>query len=174
MNKTLLLNSSYEPLHAISWRRAVLLIHLGKADLLETDGHEIKTAKGTFPFPCVVRLRGRVPIRIKNIPFNRANVFMRDQYTCQYCGEVRPRNGLTFDHVLPRDKGGQTTWSNIVAACVKCNQDKGNKTVSEAGYSLRSRPRRPANRFWLIYGNRTDVPESWKPYLEGYLRAQHK
>jgi 5-methylcytosine-specific restriction endonuclease McrA len=99
------------------------------------------------------------------IRFSRANIYARDAFTCQYCGQAQPTEDLTFDHVLPRSAGGKTTWENIVTCCVPCNHGKANRTPQQAGMHLRRRPAKPR---WLpsvtVNIDRRHVPEEWRPY----------
>ena len=138
MSKVLVLNASYEPLNITSWRRAVVLLLKGKAEQLEHNGHYLYA---DFPLPTVIRLRQYVNVPYKEIPLTRRNVLERDRHACQYCS-YRGED-LTLDHVIPRSRGGGDTWENLVAACVRCNVKKGNRTPKEANMPLRSQPRRP-------------------------------
>ncbi|MGL5032169.1 MAG: HNH endonuclease, partial [Microcystaceae cyanobacterium] len=123
MGKVLVLNASYEPLNITSWRRAVVLLLKGKAEQLEHNGQFIYR---DFPIPTVIRLRYFVKVPYKEIPLTRRNLLERDRQTCQYCNYRGEE--LTLDHVMPRSRGGGDTWENLVAACVRCNVKKGNRT----------------------------------------------
>jgi 5-methylcytosine-specific restriction endonuclease McrA len=156
MLATLLLNASYEPLRVIPWHKAIVLALLQKADILETyEGVMVHSAHAEFPWPSVARLRTRVAWRNKSAKFNRKNVFRRDNYTCQFCGKHCEASHLTFDHVIPRALGGITVWSNIVTACIPCNQRKGGRTPQQAGMKLLSEPKDP--------GSQVDLPKVWNP-----------
>ncbi len=167
MSKVLLLNSSYEPLHICSWRRAIILLIKGKAEAVEKNG---KVVGGGLHLPLVIRLLYYVKIPHKDIPLTRRNVMHRDNYTCQYCGK---KNDLTIDHVIPRSRGGKDTWDNVTVACLRCNVSKGSRTPKEAGYELSSKPCRPFNfiHFELSKQNshvsRKDY-EQWRKYLYEY------
>ncbi len=164
MSKVLVLNASYEPLNITSWRRAVVLLLKGKAEQLEFTATEIYTA---FPLPTVIRLRYYVRVPYKEIPLTRRNVLERDDQTCQYCSYRG--DGLTLDHVVPRSRGGGDTWENLVAACVRCNVRKGNRTPDEASMPLRARPRRPYSslHFEIARYVRSGRNQEWKKYAIG-------
>jgi 5-methylcytosine-specific restriction endonuclease McrA len=145
MVATLLLNAGFEPVKVISWQRAVTLLVLGKAELLEAYEAEVRSASHSMDMPSVVRLRRGARGRgRKGVKFCRGNVYRRDEFTCQYCGARPGASRLTFDHVLPRSRGGLTEWSNIVTACTDCNRDKADRTPHEAGLTLARPPVRPA------------------------------
>lgn len=161
----LVLNASYEPLSVVSVRRALVLLLKEKAELLEAAEAVLRSEKEVFPWPLVIRLTYyvRIPRRL-GFPVSRRTVLARDHYTCQYCGARPVRSELTLDHVLPRARGGETVWENVVAACRRCNQRKGSRTPEEAGMRLLSRPRRPRYlAFALLTESRP--PEVWEKYL---------
>jgi 5-methylcytosine-specific restriction endonuclease McrA len=164
MSKVLVLNASYEPLNITSWRRAVVLLLKGKAEQLEHNGQYIYT---DFPLPSVIRLRHYVRIPYKEIPLTRRNVLERDRHTCQYCNYRGEQ--LTLDHVIPRSRGGGDSWENLVAACVRCNVKKGNRTPKEANMLLRSQPRKPYSslHFELVKHTRGDLNHEWRKYVIG-------
>jgi 5-methylcytosine-specific restriction endonuclease McrA len=164
MSKVLVLNASYEPLNITSWRRAVVLLLKGKAEQLEHNGHFIYT---DFPFPTVIRLRHFVKVPYKEIPLTRRNLLERDRHTCQYCNYRGEQ--LTLDHVIPRSRGGGDTWDNLVAACVRCNVNKGNRTPKEAGMPLSIQPRRPYSslHFELVKHTRGEHNQEWRKYVIG-------
>ncbi|NJL02852.1 MAG: HNH endonuclease [Spirulinaceae cyanobacterium RM2_2_10] len=164
MSKVLVLNASYEPLNITSWRRAVVLLLKGKAEQLEFRSTEIYTS---FPLPTVIRLRYYVRVPYKEIPLTRRNVLERDDQTCQYCSYRG--DGLTLDHVLPRSRGGGDTWENLVAACVRCNVRKGNRTPAEAHMPLNSQPRRPYSslHFEIARYVRSGRNQEWRKYAIG-------
>ena len=143
MSRVLVLNASFEPLSLISVQRAVVLLLREKAEAIENDVSKcLHSERISFPVPLVIRLVHYValPRRLK-IPLTRKTLLSRDEYMCQFCGSTT--GPLTIDHVLPRSRGGATSWENCVAACLRCNHRKGNKTPEEAGMHLRSRPKRP-------------------------------
>jgi 5-methylcytosine-specific restriction endonuclease McrA len=164
MVATLLLNAGFEPVKVISWQRAVTLLVLGKAELLEAYESEIRSASHSIEMPSVVRLRRGARGRMqKGVKFCRGNVYRRDGYTCQYCGARPGASRLTFDHVIPRSRGGLTEWTNIVTACSDCNRAKADRTPQEAGLSLARPPIRP---MYMSPVQAEDVQhDSWKGYL---------
>jgi 5-methylcytosine-specific restriction endonuclease McrA len=164
MGKVLVLNASFEPLNITSWRRAVVLLLKGKAEQLEHNG---KFLYKDFPLPSVIRLRQYVRVPYKEIPLTRRNILERDRNTCQYCD--RKGDQLTLDHVIPRSRGGGDTWENLVAACVRCNVKKGNRTPKEAGMILLFQPRRPHSslHFEIIKHTQDDRNQEWKKYVIG-------
>jgi 5-methylcytosine-specific restriction endonuclease McrA len=164
MGKVLVLNASYEPLNITTWKRAVVLLLKGKAEQLEHNGQYIYTG---FPFPSVIRLRQYVRVPYKEIPLSRRNIFERDRHTCQYCHYKGEQ--LTLDHVIPRSRGGVDSWENLVAACVRCNIKKGNRTPKEASMILLSQPRKPYSSlyFELIKHTKENLDHEWRKYVIG-------
>lgn len=167
MEKTLLLNTSYEPLSVVSWKKAITLIYLGKVEVLKEYDRTIKGVSCEIKQPAVVRLLKLVKNNNhRNVKFSRKNIFLRDGYTCQYCGKKLEPKYLTCDHIVPRSRGGITEWSNIVTSCIQCNLKKGDKLPEEAGMSLRKRPSRPTTFYMIMLhtGIKT-LPEHWKDYV---------
>ena len=164
MGKVLVLNASYEPLNVTNWKRAVVLLIKGKAEQLEHNDTFIYQA---FPLPSVIRLRYYVKVPYKEIPLTRRNVLDRDRSTCQYCGYKG--DSLTLDHVIPRSRGGKDSWNNLVAACVSCNINKGNKTPKEALMPLKKEPRKPYSslHFEILKYTRGDRNNQWLKYVIG-------
>ena len=143
MGRVLVLNASFEPLSLISVQRAVVLLLREKAEAIENDvSRQLRAERISLPMPLVIRLIHYVSIpRRFKVPLTRKTLLSRDEYTCQFCGTIE--GPLTVDHLLPRSRGGQTSWENCVAACLRCNHRKGNKTPDEAGLHLRRKPTRP-------------------------------
>jgi len=168
MEQTLLLNATYEPLKIVDWQKAVTLWCQGKVEIISVYDREIRSVSFTFRLPSVIRLLRYIKIRKRfdYVPFSRANIYARDGYMCQYCGEVLPSSELTFDHVTPVAHGGRKDWENIVTCCVTCNRRKGGRTPDEAQMSLVRLPRRPdkAPALRITVGIR-DAPDSWRDYL---------
>lgn len=162
---TLVLTQGYQPHGVVSWKRGILLSFGGKVEVLERYDEVARSPSVAIPIPSVVRLlrahrRGRQRVR-----FCRESVLRRDSYTCAYCGSQPMHRELTLDHVLPRSRGGETRWENVVTACRQCNGDKGSRTPDEAGLTLSVRPKAPR---WLpardvSLGQKT--PESWHPWI---------
>jgi 5-methylcytosine-specific restriction endonuclease McrA len=144
MNHVLVLNATYEPLNVVSVRRAVLLLLKEKAELVEAAEAWLRSERMALQVPLVIRLvyYVRIPRRFA-LPLSRRTVLARDHYTCQYCGAQPGKANLTIDHVLPRSRGGETRWSNVVTACGPCNRRKGNRTPEEARMPVGCQPRRP-------------------------------
>lgn len=162
MAHALVLNATYEPLSVVSARRAVILLVNEKADLLHADDASWASEHVRIPVPTVIRLRRyvRVPFH-RRIPLNRRAVFARDSHRCQYC--TGPAENL--DHVVPRSRGGDHTWENVVASCRRCNTRKGDRTPDEASMALLTSPRAPRRSGWLLVGATATVDPSWDAYL---------
>jgi len=161
----LVLNATYEPLNVVSLRRAVVLLLKEKAEVVEATNALLRSERLTLPVPLVIRLvyYVKIPYRL-GPPLTRRTVLLRDRHTCQYCGRQPGKANLTVDHVLPRCRGGQTTWDNVAAACRSCNQRKGNRTPEEANMVLLSRPSRPRYGALVLLGA-ADVDQAWAKYV---------
>ncbi|RYG46596.1 HNH endonuclease [bacterium] len=140
-HEVLVLNSNYEPLNVCSLRRAIGLMVLGKADVLEHREDPLRTALGTVRAPSVMRMRYQVKRPMPQLRLSRHSVLARDNHTCQYCG-IKAKD-MTIDHVVPRWCGGPSTWDNLVACCRKCNLKKADKTPQQAHMKLARKPKRP-------------------------------
>ncbi len=160
----LVLNVTYEPLSVIPVGRAVHLLMVNRAEMIEASDAVIRSAHLQLPVPVVIRLLSyvRVPHNLP-LPLSRRALLLRDAYSCQYCGIQPGRENLTIDHVIPRSRGGRTEWENVVAACAPCNRRKGNRTPDEAGMKLASHPHRP--RFWAMALLTMSNNDSWRKYL---------
>lgn len=167
--RTLVLNQNYTPLGTIDWTKAVTLLFSGKVDVVEEyENHDIRSASLTMKMPSVIRLNKYVNGKKVGVRFNKSNVYIRDKGKCQYCLRKINENRSTYDHVIPKSRGGKTDWNNIVTCCYGCNQRKDCRTPEEAGLKLITRPYRPESlpveqAFSLRYKNK--IPESWKPYV---------
>lgn len=164
----LLLNAGYEPLRIVSWQRAFVLVFQGKVEILEEYGSFISTVSSQYKIPAVIRMRRWINLKRQTpvIRFSRANVYARDEYRCQYCYKRFSERELTLDHVKPVVRGGRKTWENIVAACIRCNQRKSDRTPEEAGFKLLNVPKAPHWLPGMINTIRTHAaPEIWEPYL---------
>ena len=158
----LVLNQSYEPLHVCSVRRAFVLVFRGRAEVVETLDTCLRSVSAQFPVPSVVRLDFYVRVPSKPLALTKRNILKRDGFQCQYCG-VR-RGPFTIDHVIPRTRGGKDAWENLVCACHRCNNVKGDRTAEQAGLALRRKPRSPNNVTFIRHF--VGVPdERWRPYL---------
>jgi len=161
----LVLNASYEPINICNLRRAMKMIIKGVARAEETSDRQIRSVATAIQVPLVIRLVRYVRIPHIMVKFSRRNVFMRDQYACQYTGEEYPKHLLTIDHVIPRSRGGMTTWDNVVSACRKCNIKKGNRTPSEANMMLIRKPKSPTIITYMHMSYQFRHDPSWKKYL---------
>ncbi len=159
--RTLVLNAGYEPLAVVSFRRALVLVLAGKAAVLAADEHPVHAGATTLERPSVILLTRyvRVPFG-RSVPVSRRGVLRRDRHLCAYCGTTAG----TVDHVLPRSRGGQDAWENLVACCVRCNNAKGNRTPEEMGWTLRSRPVAPHGPSWVVRGTERRH-RTWEDYL---------
>lgn len=167
MEQTLLLNATYEPLDVVSWQRAMTLWCQGKVEIVETHEKEVRAVSFAFKLPSIVRLLRVIRTRRRpRVPFTRANIYARDRFCCQYCGDEFRTEELTFDHVIPVSRGGGRSWENIVTCCVACNRHKADRTPEEARMTLCRIPKEPAAHisFRLTIGYRR-APESWRDYL---------
>lgn len=160
MRRTLLLNATFEPLCVVSLRRAVVLVLKDKAEIVARDVAEIHSARLNVPCPSVIRLVHyvRVPYRTR-APLSRRAVFARDEHRCQYCN--RPAENI--DHVIPRSRGGEHTWENVVASCRPCNARKENRYLHETDLRLRRLPVAPHSSWVVTSGGPIDP--AWQPYL---------
>lgn len=127
----LVLNASYEPINICGARRALVLVLKGVARTEEEHGHTLHAARVRMPMPSVIRLLEYRRIPHQTRALSRKNILLRDRNTCQYCGCVLTASELTLDHVLPRSRGGTSTWENLVACCHDCNRRKGNQLLHE-------------------------------------------
>jgi 5-methylcytosine-specific restriction endonuclease McrA len=164
--RTLLLLPWMAPHRIISWERAVVLVVLGKVDVLEEYDEEIRSRSLALRTPAVVRLRKARTAMKDAVRFSRVNVYTRDGFRCQYCGAKKSMDDLNYDHVVPRVRGGKTTWENIVTSCYACNDRKGSRTPEEAGMTLRKKPSKPTSLpvTPVLRITRSEMPEVWRPY----------
>jgi 5-methylcytosine-specific restriction endonuclease McrA len=172
MTSVLFLDQSYLPLRIEHWTRAVTDLFLGKVELVEASrDRTIKMVGREMPMPAVVRVLRHFRRDRQRIKFSRLNIYARDRFTCQFCAEQLPTEDLTFDHVLPRSRGGRTTWENIVTCCVPCNAEKADRTPEQAGMKLVRRPAKP--KFLPSVTQKAmapgQVPVEWLPYWTGQL-----
>lgn len=172
MYAVLYLDRDYRPLRIENWQRAISDLMLGKVEQLERSrDRTIRTVDRTYDCPAVVRLlhqrfkRDRIAIK-----FSRLNIYTRDGFRCQYCGDQFPTEDLTFDHVLPRAQGGRTIWENIVTCCSADNRRKDNRTPEQAGMKLLKKPIKPRYLpMVMVDMDRRRVPDEWKPYWQTVL-----
>src|SRR6266566_4893723 len=161
--RVLVLNATYEPINVCTVRRAVVLLLKEKAELIERGRHELHSESSTLARPVVIRLVTyvNVPRDAHRRKITRRAVFARDSWTCQYCGS---RSNLTVDHVIPRSKGGASSWENIVASCAPCNRRKGNSLPRQVGMRLLKQPRTPSPHVFIQVASPT-IPAAWQQYL---------
>jgi 5-methylcytosine-specific restriction endonuclease McrA len=165
MESVLLLNSSYEPLKIITWQRAVTLFFDGKVEVVEEYDHQIRSVSLVIKAPAVVRLLRFAKFGRQSPPFSRLNVFARDRFECQYCGKSLSVYTATVDHVLPRSRGGTTSWLNVVSSCSPCNRKKGWLTPDEAGMKLRGQPTKPQWLPVLLLRSHEKIPQPWRAFF---------
>jgi len=158
----LVLNLNYVPVNICSVRRAVVMVGKGKAELLENHRGQLHTVTAVIEAPSIVRLVYMVKRPFLPRKLSKEEVFLRDRFTCQYCG--KKAQDLTLDHVVPRKQNGSHTWDNVVAACSRCNLRKAGRTPVEAKMFLGKLPRAPDPNPYLILQNRV-ILEAWRPYI---------
>ena len=185
--ETLILSAAWEPMEIVSWERAMTLLFMQKVEVVEEyEDRSIRTVSIELKMPSVVRFvrvlrsrklaqrgasaqaEGRAASGWPAIKFSRQNVWARDKGRCQYCGKKTPRHEATYDHVVPRAQRGPTRWENVVIACVRCNQKKGNRTPEQARMRLLSVPVKPSSLpggVGLSVTYRKGMPPSWSQFL---------
>lgn len=164
--RTLLLSQGFEPIKVISWQRAITLLFLGKVEIIEEYEDGLRSQTLVIKIPAVVRLLRAFRKHRKPVKFSRVNIYARDNYRCQYCGEKQLIADLTYDHVVPRAQGGATRWDNIVSSCSRCNLKKGGRTPEQARMKLRKQPTQPNGvPVITIQVSRSSVPDAWRDYL---------
>lgn len=163
--QTLVLTPMGTPSLLVPWETAITMVYLGKADVLEEYEDTVSSPSVTMRVPAVLCLRRHLSGVKKGVKFSRPNVYLRDRYTCQYCGVRKHPDDLNFDHVVPRVRGGKTTFTNIVTSCFPCNTRKAGRTPEEAGMRLLRKPFKPMT----LPIEALTIPEAkvhakWKPY----------
>jgi len=190
----LALNRTYSPVHVVSVRRAFTLLYKGLAEVVHVENGQyltfdfdswrdlselkhaleecsdwddwIRTVSFAIQVPRVIRLLDYNHVPRNVVKFNRRNVFLRDENRCQYCGKKFGTNHLSLDHVIPRSRGGPSTWENIVCACLRCNVRKGGRTPQEAGMKLYRLPTKPPRNPSLAYQLSSRKYAAWKNFLD--------
>ena len=188
-DQVLVLNRLWQAVNVCSVRRALTLLFEGNAQVVFGDGEgdyrtlnfqqwrdlsaadpEADSSVSTISFrirvPRVILLMSFDRFPKKEVKFTRHNLFERDRNTCQYCGRVFERHDLNLDHVIPRDRGGPTTWENIVCSCIPCNTRKANRTPAEAHMRLVRKPKRPKWRPFVQVSFGATMPDSWRHFLD--------
>ena len=163
MQQVLVLNASYEPLNVTTVRRAHVLVFKGKAEVIEELDQPLRSATVAFPRPHVIRLVQyvRVPRTLQR-KISRRALFARDGWRCMYCGTTASK--LTLDHVVPRSRGGDSVWENVVTSCAPCNLRKGDRLVEEVGLTMRVHPTPPSPSLFIQLAA-PKIPQTWAPYL---------
>ena len=164
MQSTLVLNASFEPLTIVSIHRAVSMLTSGKAFSVDDSSRVMRAATCEIPVPYVIQLTYYINRKHNNrSTYSRHGVMVRDSYSCVYCG----RTATTIDHVVPRSKGGKTTYDNCVAACSRCNLKKSDRTLKEIGWVLHRKPIAPSQYLLILHKAPVGSAqhESWKQYL---------
>src|SRR5690242_8924112 len=158
---------SYFPLSLWSWQETVKAVFLDRVNIISEYEEVVRSPSFEMRLPSVISLKEYIPAA-RRPAFTRFNVFLRDRFTCQYCGHRFPTHELTFDHVVPRSRGGRTTWRNVVTSCSGCNLRKGNRLPGEYGMMPLTPPHEPTT-FLLQENGRSFPPnflhESWRDYL---------
>ena len=164
VSRVLVLNASYEPINVCTVRRAAVLILKERAEILEHADQVLHAETFRLPRPAVIRLTNyvRIPRDAHARRITRRAVFARDRWTCQYCGTVR--SSLTVDHVIPRSKGGPSSWDNIVASCAPCNRRKGDRLPTQIDMHPRQHPRAPSATIFVHVAT-PSIPPLWEQYL---------
>ena len=162
--RVLVLNASYEPINVCTVRRAAVLVLKQRAEILERSEWSLHAENFTMPRPTVIRLTTyvRIPRDAHSRKITRRALFARDRWTCQYCGNER--GTLTIDHVVPRSKGGASSWENIVTCCGPCNRRKGDRLPTQANMHPRRKPRVP-NPTVFVHVATPTIPSAWQQYL---------
>lgn len=166
MQRTLLLNASYEPLRIISWQRAVTLLFLGKVEIVHEYDSPVRAVSLAINMPCVVRLLKYVKIGRRKPPLTKLNLLARDNYQCQYCSTRLDPRDWSVDHVVPRSQGGGTHWRNVVACCHQCNRKKGGRTPQQARMKLLKEVVEPAWLPIISVSFHKNLPTAWLMFLE--------
>lgn len=164
MGHVLVLNATFQRLNFISQQRAVVLLLKQKAEPIEVDPDAaLRSERLVIEAPVVIRLLTyvHVPYERFTVPLSRRTLINRDNHACQFCGDTE--GPLTIDHVVPRSRGGATSWENCVAACLRCNHRKGNRTPEEAHMRLLTTPRRPSDPFSILH-DRARHNQVWEKY----------
>ncbi|MBV8151269.1 MAG: HNH endonuclease [Candidatus Eremiobacteraeota bacterium] len=163
MTDVLVLNFTYEALNITSFQRAVKLIFSGKAEIVHDRDRLIASPSWELRMPSIIRMLYYIKRPMQKVALTKKNVLLRDDYSCQYCG-VRGERMMTVDHVIPRSKGGASTWENLVCACMRCNNRKNNRTPHDANMSLKRKPRTPKYIPWIQVRRHT-LPGEWHKFL---------
>ncbi|MCC7103778.1 MAG: HNH endonuclease [Chloroflexi bacterium] len=169
MSSVLVLNQNYEPLNICNARRALVLVDGGKAEVIEHGSGEIRSPSTAFKRPSVIRMVYLIKRPRPKVRLTRREIFIRDGFTCQYCG-VKTRD-LTLDHVVPRHRGGKHTWDNLVSACRACNHRKGGKRLEDTKFTLLRQPFEPKANSFYLFGQYLDENGAWQKFIPAWELA---
>lgn len=161
METILVLNSDYTPLNITTFKRAIILVIKGKAEIIKNDDNIIRSESTIYSKPLIIRLFNYISHKMKNLRVNRNRVYKRDNYECAYCGSKKE---LTIDHIIPKSRGGKNTWNNLITCCLSCNLKKGDKTPEEAKMPLRFQPKTPT-----IFANESSIAKVWEEYKSSFV-----
>jgi 5-methylcytosine-specific restriction endonuclease McrA len=162
----LVLNANFEPLNVCTTKRALGLMLGGKAEMLLNGRGFVHTVRELYPRPSVIRLDYMIRRPRPRVRLSKRELFRRDHYRCQYCGAKAAH--LTIDHLIPRHRGGDHSWSNLVTACASCNTKKGGRTLAEARMHLFQKPSEPRPTAIYLYGTHLTKNRDWHQFLEGW------
>ena len=158
---------SYFPLSIWSWKDTVKAVFLDRVNIVEEYDQKVSSPSFEIKLPSIIALKDYIPHSHKPA-FTRFNVFLRDDFTCQYCNDKFSTKELTFDHLIPRSKGGLTNWENVVTACSKCNWTKGSRDLSQVGFKLLRKPKEPSQYSLRLKSKNFPsdyLHSSWRDYL---------
>jgi 5-methylcytosine-specific restriction endonuclease McrA len=160
MEKILVLNSDYTPLNITTFKRAIILVIKGKAEIIKNDVDIIRTETTNYAKPLIIRLLNYISHKMKNFRVNRQRLYKRDNNECAYCGSKKE---LTIDHIIPKSRGGKNSWNNLITCCLPCNLKKGDKTPDEAKMPLRFMPKTPS-----FLSNDSSIIKIWEDYKSSF------
>lgn len=166
MENVLVLNANFEPINVCNMRRAVCLMVMDKASLVQNGRGEIHTVGNAFLKPSVIRLEKMIHKPRARVKLTRREIFRRDNYSCQYCGSSS--RDLTIDHIEPKHLGGSHSWTNVVTACSYCNHRKGGRTLLQSGMRLLKKPQEPPASASYLYDHFIKIYEDWEPFVKGW------
>ncbi|RMF62368.1 MAG: HNH endonuclease [Calditrichaeota bacterium] len=165
-SQVLVLNASYEPIHICGVKRAVVLIFKGLATSEQNTPRVLRSPSVVIPVPAVIRLLHYVKIPYRKKAYSKRHIYLRDNYTCQYCGKTGLPHELTLDHILPQSRGGKSVWENLVTCCRSCNAKKGDRTPREANMTVMNKPRPLSSYFYLhLVRSKAQDNHYWRKYL---------
>lgn len=161
METILVLNSDYTPLNITTFKRAIVLVVKGKAEIVKDDVGVVRTENITYTKPLIIRLFKYIAHKMKKIRVNRQRLYKRDNNECAYCGSKKE---LTIDHILPKSRGGKNSWCNLITCCLSCNLKKGDKTPEEAKMPLLFTPKIPS-----FLSNDSSIKKIWEDFKSSFV-----